>query len=643
MTCQCKVWGTIAVRTDKIIVEKAFLRRNFGEVQLKYVTSPNKSVTLRCRPPGGSPPLNITWFKNGEPLILGRGRRLRLTYKKDLVIRRLCSNDSGEYQCVAENMAARREGQVITLDVRDNISAVVCNETRWPCIDNSSVDNNGSDTSLTYENISAAVCNETQGPCNGQLLAGCKNGSTNSSLSCASDPPVLVFGSRDGLRTVDLRNTSKVKRIKAKNVVSLDFGSDPNVIYWSDKERINRFSLHNSVSEDMPFRLEDDNSLEGIAVDWVARKIYWTDAMHDAIYLGDLRNGRKVKLIEENLDFPRAIVLIHPDSYIYWTDWGQTPKIERARLDGTERTTFVSSGVQFPNGLAIDKSDKMLYWAGTDTKKYGIIEAISLDGLNRSVVLYGAGYHPFSLDVFEGFVYWSDWSKSAVLRMSKYGGGKVEVIVAGLNKPMGLKILHQRKIPPGKNPCDENNGDCEHLCLYLPYHGKQRCFCKEKFIVNENGKTCEKIKLQGESASKPSDTGTPEGTILLSIILLLAIIALVYLALKKRCSRPGNPPRMSREDAEEDQEIREESLVTDHTELMGAGSQLNNESSELSRQVGSAEPSGAYAADEDSSVRIQHNVVIYNNMTTKVEVEQHGGVTIVGDDAKVHHHYPPQN
>ena len=42
-------------------------------------------------------------------------------------------------------------------------------------------------------------------------------------------------------------------------------------------------------------------------------------------------------------------------------------------------------------------------------------------------------------------------------------------------------------------------------------------------------------------------------------------------------------------------------------------------------------------------LQIQQNVVIYNNMTTKVEVEQHGGVTIVGDDAKVHHHYPPQN
>jgi len=102
---------------------------------------------------------------------------------------------------------------------------------------------------------------------------------------------------------------------------------------------------------------------------------------------------------------------------------------------------------------------------------------------------------------------------------------------------------------------------------------------------------------------------------------------------------------MSREDAIEDQEIREDLLVIDHTELLGEGSQLNNESSQLRQQVGSAEPSGACAADEDSSVRIQQNVVIYNNMTTncKVEVEQHGGVTIVGDDAKVHHHYPPQS
>ena len=101
--------------------------------------------------------------------------------------------------------------------------------------------------------------------------------------------------------------------IKAKKIVSLDFGSDPNQIYWSDKKSINRFSLHNRVSEETPFRYYDVISVEGLVVDWLADKMYWTDDVQDAIYIGDLRNGRKVKLIEENLDFPRAIVLSHSE------------------------------------------------------------------------------------------------------------------------------------------------------------------------------------------------------------------------------------------------------------------------------------------------------------------------------------------
>lgn len=135
---------------------------------------------------------------------------------------------------------------------------------------------------------------------------------------------------------------------------------------------------------------------------------------------------------------------------MYWTDWGPTPKIERARLDGTERQTFISSGIQYPNGLALDESDKILYWAGTDANKYGIIEALSLDGLNRTVIFCRPGYHPFSLDIFEGFVYWSDWGKNAVLRINKTDGGGEEVIVGALNKPMGLKILHGRGDLPGR-------------------------------------------------------------------------------------------------------------------------------------------------------------------------------------------------
>ena len=124
---------------------------------------------------------------------------------------------------------------------------------------------------------------------------------------------MLVFGTRNGLCAVDLSNTSYVRRFKAKNVVSLDFGLDPNVIYWTDKNGINRFSLHNGVSEDMPFRLDADSSVEGLVVSWLDHTVFWTDAKHDAVYLGDLRNGRKVKLVDEKMDFPRAIVSSHSE------------------------------------------------------------------------------------------------------------------------------------------------------------------------------------------------------------------------------------------------------------------------------------------------------------------------------------------
>ena len=89
-----------------------------------------------------------------------------------------------------------------------------------------------------------------------------------------------------------------------------------------------------------------------------------------------------------------------------------------------------------------------LFWAGTDDNKHGIIEAVSLDGLNRSVIFYEQGYHPFCLDTFEGYVYWADWGRNAILRINSLGG-EAEVIIEYLNKPMGLKILHPREPRPG--------------------------------------------------------------------------------------------------------------------------------------------------------------------------------------------------
>ena len=116
----------------------------------------------------------------------------------------------------------------------------------------------------------------------------------------------------------------------------------------------------------------------------------------------------------------------------------------RARLDGTEGKELVSNGITFPNDLALDESNRRLFWAGEDAKKYGVIEWVSLDGSNSNVTFYRQGYHPFSLDIYEGFVYWADLEKKAVLRISSNGGEEEIMFNTSLKKPMGVKICQER-------------------------------------------------------------------------------------------------------------------------------------------------------------------------------------------------------
>ena len=43
---------------------------------------------------------------------------------------------------------------------------------------------------------------------------------------------------------------------------------------------------------------------------------------------------------------------------MYWTDWGSEPAIERAKMDGTHRSTLVTEDLKWPNALALDKTSR---------------------------------------------------------------------------------------------------------------------------------------------------------------------------------------------------------------------------------------------------------------------------------------------
>lgn len=69
---------------------------------------------------------------------------------------------------------------------------------------------------------------------------------------------------------------------------------------------------------------------------------------------------------------------------MYWTDWGEEPKIERAALDGSERQVLVNSSLGWPNGLALDLAEEKVYWGDAKEDK---IEVSDMDGRNRRTLV----------------------------------------------------------------------------------------------------------------------------------------------------------------------------------------------------------------------------------------------------------------
>ena len=81
---------------------------------------------------------------------------------------------------------------------------------------------------------------------------------------------------------------------------------------------------------------------------------------------------------------------------MYWTDWGRTPKIERAALDGSERQALINASLVWPNGLALDLHEHKIYWGDAKTDK---IEVANMDGSMRRVLVSDQLPHIFGFSL----------------------------------------------------------------------------------------------------------------------------------------------------------------------------------------------------------------------------------------------------
>ncbi|XP_022326935.2 low-density lipoprotein receptor-related protein 4-like isoform X2 [Crassostrea virginica] len=315
-----------------------------------------------------------------------------------------------------------------------------------------------------WEGSCSQRCTNTQGSYNCSCVPGYQLKSDRRGCKAEGGKAYLIFANRVDIRRVLTDNAEHDSILQGlENAIALDFHLRAGHVYWSDValDKIMRANLNGSKPEAVvEYGLESPG---GLALDWVHNKLFWTDSGTSLIEVMDL-GGHKYRkvLIWDNMEKPRAIVAHPRVGMIFWTDWGQVPKIERSYMDGSGRSVIADTSLFWPNGLTLDYATDKLYWADA---KHHVIECSNLDGSSRRTVINTGLPHPFALTLFEDELYWTDWHTKSINKANKFTGNGVETVYNRLYFPMDIHSFHPQRQPDSPNRCGQTNGRCSHLCL----------------------------------------------------------------------------------------------------------------------------------------------------------------------------------
>lgn len=303
--------------------------------------------------------------------------------------------------------------------------------------------------------------------------------------------PLLLFANRRDLRLVDVsggKTNATVLVAGLEDAAAVDFVFSEDLVYWTDvSEEAIKVIFLNQTDNTQNVVIWGLVSPDGLACDWLGRKLYWTDSETNRIEVADLDGSLRKVLFWQDLDQPRAITLDPGRGYMYWTDWGEVPKIERAGMDGTKRSIIIDSNIYWPNGLTLDYEEEKLYWADA---KLSFIHRSNFDGTFRQVVVDGSLPHPFALTLFGDMLYWTDWNTHSIHACNKYTGEYRHEVHSNIFSPMDIHVFNQQRQPHATNPCGTNNGGCSHLCLMSPVEPFFHCACPTGVQLLEDGAKC---------------------------------------------------------------------------------------------------------------------------------------------------------
>ncbi|CAD5125848.1 DgyrCDS14047 [Dimorphilus gyrociliatus] len=316
----------------------------------------------------------------------------------------------------------------------------------------------------------------------------------------------LLFSTRHSIELLDNVQDSQpqshnIEQPRSPTIYRLSFHFYEHDVYWAslsknDKSTIyKRYVSTNSSSSERKKTVvldEDLGTIEGLAVDWMANNIYWTDSEKNRIEVAKTDGTLRKVLIHRRIFDPKDIVLDLDDGYMYWINWYGRPNIEKTAMDGSTRKVLVEDDNFMPRSLAI--WSRKLYWTEMNSNS---IKSIGVDGNGKKSILQTAET-PYALDVIGSQVLWSQvsTSKNEVYKCTLMANGtdvrcyQSHLIYETKRQITSLRIFsHLPQMPTDKSACNSKRGNCSHLCLIAPSPKSFSCTCPTG-LARRSASTC---------------------------------------------------------------------------------------------------------------------------------------------------------
>ncbi|KAM9664148.1 low-density lipoprotein receptor-related protein 2 [Trichechus inunguis] len=321
--------------------------------------------------------------------------------------------------------------------------------------------------------------------------------------STSSGEASVIFSNGRDLLIGDIHGRSFQILVESQHrgvAVGVDFHYDLHRVFWTDVMQDKVFSVDiNSLDIQEVLNVSVD-AAENLAVDWINNKLYVVETKVNRIDLVNLDGSDRVTLITENLGHPRGIAVDPTIGYLFFSDWENLsgePTVERAFMDGSARKNLVKSKLGWPAGITLDIVSKRVYWVDS---RFDYIETVTYDGLQRRTVVHGGLLipHPYGISVFEEQLFFTDWTKMAVMKANKFTETNPQVYYQSTLRPYGVTVYHSLRQRRAVNPCGNNNGGCEQVCVIshiLDNDGLgYRCKCTLGFDLADDNHHCVAVK-----------------------------------------------------------------------------------------------------------------------------------------------------